>query len=83
MVTSKVTAKGQTTIPKEIRAQLGIKAGDRVIFLVRDGEVVLRPVKGTLLDLRGSIKPREIPEDLDKIREVVKESVAKKVAYGK
>jgi len=80
--TSRVTSKGQTTIPKEIRRQLGIKTGDRVAFLLRDDGVLLRPVKGTLLDLRGSIKPRKRPEDLDEVRRVGKEGLAEKVVRG-
>ncbi len=39
---SRVSEKGQVTIPKEIRSRLGIRAGDRVLFLVEDGRVVLR-----------------------------------------
>jgi len=80
--TSRVTSKGQTTIPKEIRKQLGIKTGDRVAFLLRDDGVLLRPVKGTLLDLRGSIKPRKHPEDLDEVRRVAKALSVKKVVRG-
>ena len=82
MATSRGTSKGQTTIPKEIRERLGIKAGDRVAFLLRDDGVLLRPVKGTLLDLRGSIRPRRHPEDLDEVRRVAKEALAKKVVRG-
>lgn len=82
MATSRVTSKGQTTIPKEIRKELGIEAGDRVVFILRDGEVVLYPVKETLLDLRGSIKPRKRPEDLQAVRREVKQKLAKKVARG-
>ncbi|MFX1296675.1 MAG: AbrB/MazE/SpoVT family DNA-binding domain-containing protein [Promethearchaeota archaeon] len=29
---SKVTKKGQTTIPKDIREKLGFKVGDKVVF---------------------------------------------------
>ena len=82
MTTSRVTSKGQTTIPKEIREQLGIKTGDRVAFLLRDDGVLLRPVKGTLLDLRGSIKPRKHPEDMDEVRRVAKEKLAKRAVRG-
>jgi AbrB family looped-hinge helix DNA binding protein len=35
MATSRVTSKGQTTIPKEIRKELGIEAGDRVVFILK------------------------------------------------
>ena len=82
VTTSKVTSKGQTTIPKGIRERLGIKTGDRVAFLLRDDGVLLRPVKGTLLDLRGSIKPRKRPDDLDEVRRAAKETLAKKAVRG-
>ena len=37
-----ITAKGQTTIPSKIREHLGLKAGDKVSFLLRhDGQVVM------------------------------------------
>ncbi len=36
---AKVMAKGQVTIPKDVRTVLGIGAGDRVTFLVDGGNV--------------------------------------------
>ncbi|KAB7516012.1 AbrB/MazE/SpoVT family DNA-binding domain-containing protein [Halosegnis rubeus] len=39
---SKVTSKGQVTIPKSIRDRLGIEAGDEVIFEETDDGYVLR-----------------------------------------
>lgn len=39
---TKVTAKGQVTIPKEIREKLGIHPGDDVEFEERDGTVILK-----------------------------------------
>ena len=80
MLTSRVTSKGQMTIPKMIRDYLGISAGDRLTFIIRDGEVILYPVKGTLLDLRGSIRGDKHPEDLDAVRKAVREHLARKAA---
>ncbi len=76
MVGTKLTSRGQTTIPKHIRERLGLEAGDRVLFLVKDGEVVLQPVKHSLRDLRGSVKPRRKPEDFDEVRREVRRRVA-------
>ena len=44
MLASKVTSKFQTTIPSDIRKQLGIKQGDMVAFEIENGKVVLRRV---------------------------------------
>lgn len=42
MQESTVTAKGQTTLPKDIRAALGLQPGDRLRYLVLDdGQVRL------------------------------------------
>ena len=38
---AKVMAKGQITIPKDIREILGISSGDRVTFVVENGNVQL------------------------------------------
>lgn len=37
-----VSSQGQVTIPKAIREAAGIKAGDRLTFEVRGGEVIVR-----------------------------------------
>lgn len=72
MVGSKVTAKGQTTIPKEIRELLGLRPGDRVLFLRKGSDVVIQPLVSTLQDLRGSVTPRHRPEDFHRVRRAVK-----------
>ncbi len=38
---AKVMAKGQITIPKDIRDILGISTGDRVTFVVENGSVFI------------------------------------------
>lgn len=54
-----VTSKGQVTIPKPVRAHLGIKPGSAVEFeLGKDGRVVLKTVakapRSVFARLRGS-----------------------------
>ena len=80
MLESTITRKGQVTIPKAIRDRLGVKKGEKVLFVMRGEEVVLKVIKGTILDLRGSVKPSAHPEDFEKIRQSVKQAVAQKVA---
>jgi antitoxin PrlF len=56
MADATLTAKGQTTIPKEIREQLGLEAGDKLTFTtLSDGTVVMRAKTRRLLDLAGTL----------------------------
>ena len=41
-----VTSKGQITVPLAVRARLGLKEGDRVIFVTEDGRTTLQPLRG-------------------------------------
>lgn len=51
-----LTSKGQTTIPKEIRDSLGMKAGDRMTFtLMPDATVVMRLKGKSLAGLAGAL----------------------------
>ena len=70
---SKITAKGQTTIPAEIRAELGVGPGDRLEFMTEpDGKVTIRKAKHGLEALRGIIK-LEKPVDWDEIDRLIAE----------
>ena len=80
MIGSKLTAKGQITIPKRIREKLNLEPGDRVLFIEREGEIVLEPVKYTLLDLRGSVKSKKNPDDFDDVRQTVKNCTSRNIA---
>lgn len=46
--TSKITAKGQTTIPAEVRAKLRLKPGDAVVYRETKAGIVIR--KAGVLD---------------------------------
>lgn len=41
MELAKITTRGQITIPVEIRKKLGVKDGDKVIFIERNGYIVM------------------------------------------
>lgn len=45
MLTSRLSAKGQVTVPKEVREELELDAGDIVGYEIRDGVVILRRVQ--------------------------------------
>ena len=51
-----LTSKGQTTIPKEIRDELGIKPGDRMTFtLMPDSTVIMRVKNKRINELAGTL----------------------------
>jgi len=43
--TTLVQAKGQVTIPREIRTKLNLKQGDRVVFIETKSGVVIQPAE--------------------------------------
>ena len=41
MEVAKITSKGQITIPIDIRRKLGVKEGDKVLFVEDQGRIVM------------------------------------------
>lgn len=41
-LTSRLTSKGQATIPVEVRKALSLKEGDRVLFELKNGKASIR-----------------------------------------
>jgi AbrB family looped-hinge helix DNA binding protein len=69
-VTCTITGKGQVTLPKSIRTQLGVDISDKVSFVILDsGRVEIRPVRYTLKDLNGIVAgiPGRESEDFDEL----------------
>jgi len=50
MITSKLTAKAQTTIPQPVRKALRLEAGDKLAYVIEDGRVILRKAVREPLD---------------------------------
>lgn len=69
MPESTVTVKGQTTLPKEVRAALGLGPGDKLRYLVLDGGEVRilrsRPVTELAGLLKGRSERRVSLEDME------------------
>ena len=42
---SVISTKGQVTVPKRIRTRLGLRVGDRVEFVARGHETIIRPAR--------------------------------------
>ena len=71
MQESKITAKGQTTLPKAVRAALHLAPGDTVRYLLLDGEVRMfrvRPVS----ELQSMLhRPDQKPVSIDAMEEAI------------
>lgn len=67
-----ITAKGQVTIPKQIRDKLRLRPGDRIDFILDSGdEVRVVPVTASVEQLKGMVpKPRK-PVTLEQIDDAI------------
>ncbi len=74
-----VTSKGQVTIPKSVRDHLGVKAGDRIRFVVeKDGRVSLAPATYHIKDLVGVLPPPKRRLTLRELDDAVLGAVAER-----
>jgi antitoxin PrlF len=79
MPTATVTSKGQITIPKGVRETVGLQAGHRVSFEVReDGVVEMHPETVDLMSLCGIIKPAVRGVTLDAMDDAIRRAVTRK-----
>ena len=56
---SKITSKGQITIPHSIREQLHLSTGSKLEFVIKDNTVIIMPINNKLSNLHG-ILPKPI-----------------------
>lgn len=54
MITSKVTSRGQTTLPRKVRDALHLREGDRLSYELTDNGVLIKPHQG-IAALFGSL----------------------------
>ncbi|MFB6244790.1 MAG: AbrB/MazE/SpoVT family DNA-binding domain-containing protein [Candidatus Nanohaloarchaea archaeon] len=65
---SKVSEKGQVTIPKEYREMFGIKPGTEVEFREENGELVVKKEGLSFDDCEGMLGVRDTEEFMEEIR---------------
>ena len=78
-MTAKITSKGQTTLPAEARAILGVKPGDRVRYVpLEDGSLKVEKLEDSLSSLWGILKTdvRLSDEELRQAIEDAREAMA-------
>jgi AbrB family looped-hinge helix DNA binding protein len=52
MELAKITMRGQITIPRDVRKRLGVKDGDKVVFIEENGRVVIE--NATMIALKNA-----------------------------
>ena len=70
MITSKLTAKSQTTIPRAVRSALGVHPGDEIAYVIENGRVMVTKAPGKNLargtpfeDPFATFREWDTPED--------------------
>ncbi len=73
-----LTRKGQVTIPKGVRDELGLKPFDKIDIYIEDGEVKLRKAFLSLEEVAGSLPPLGMP--IEEAIRLAKEERARRYA---
>lgn len=76
MELAKVTSKGQVTIPVEIRKKLGIKNGDKVLFIEDAGRIYMmnssmEALREAQIAFKGEAERLDLKND-DDVMEMIK-----------
>ena len=72
MSTATITSKGQVTIPRKVRTDLGVSAGDRIDFIrLEDGNYAIVPASCSIRSLKGVIPRPEAPVSLEQMRAAI------------
>ena len=67
-----MTSKGQLTVPKEVREDLGLVAGDRITFIkLEDGNYAVVPATRSIMSLKGIIRKPNSPVSIEDMDEAV------------
>jgi AbrB family looped-hinge helix DNA binding protein len=76
----KITSKGQTTVPKEVRDFLGLEEGTQVEWILDDaGKATVKPRKLRAVDLAGMLGPSPVgPVTVEEMNEAIGEAVAER-----
>ncbi len=82
---STITAKGQTTVPKEIRDRLKLKPGDRIEYVVEaDGRITLKAKNRRMADFAGILgKPQGGPLTIEEMDDAIAAAVTERYERSK
>ena len=66
---TKITRKGQVTVPAEIRRELGLQRGDPVAFILENGHVRFERAQSVVERTAGVFKTDRPPLTAEELRE--------------
>lgn len=80
---AKISSNGQITVPVEIRRQLGLKSGDKILFFQKpDGEIVISNASAQAIR-KAQAAFSGIAEEIGINNEEDVQSLVDEVRYGK
>lgn len=80
MKSSRLTVKGQVTLPKEFRESLRLRAGAAVSFEAEADGIKVRPIRHTILDYGRTLRTARPPLSDQTIRRRIKKLRARQRA---
>jgi len=73
-----ITSKGQVTVPKAVRDKLNLHAGDKLEFIIEDGDGVrVVPVTAPLAKLKGIVPAPPKAVTLDEMDAAVRRAASR------
>jgi AbrB family looped-hinge helix DNA binding protein len=73
MSAATITSKGQITIPKDVRARLGLHSGDKISFIFEgDDRVSFIPVTKSVTSLKGIVTKPDKPISIEDMAATVR-----------
>lgn len=76
----RMTSKGQTTVPKEVRDSLGLSEGAQVEWIMDDGKAIVRPRTLRAVDLAGFLgkPPSGVSLTIEEMDDAIAEAVVER-----
>lgn len=83
MTKSKMTSKGRTTVPKEMRDRLKLKPGDRLTWYLDNGRIVVRAKNRSIMELAGMLhRPGMQPLFIEEMDEAISQAATESGMAG-
>ena len=80
---AKISANGQITVPVEVRRQLGLKSGDKLLFLQKqNGEIIVSNASATAIR-KAQTAFKGVAEEMGINSEEDIQDLVNEVRYGK